>query len=266
MASDNSASQNMDFEAAPLELAEGDARLIVDLEGYEGPLDLMLELARHNKLDLRAISILDLADQYLAFVREAQKLRLELAGDYLVMAAWLTYLKSRLLLPEKVQDDAPATDRLVQDLAERLQKLELIRKMGEVLSERLTRGHESLPRGVAEAIVVERRMAWDVSLHEVVAAYAGIRQERAKAHYHLKARKTLSIPEARAILERLIGKYADWCPLDVLMVAIAPHQADRRSAQASSFAATLELAREGVIRIKQDAAFKPLYLKGEGVQ
>lgn len=265
MASEQQAPDFSDFDA-PVEPAEGEARLIVDVQGYEGPLDLMLELARHNKLDLRAISILDLADQYLAFISEAQRLRLELAGDYLVMAAWLTYLKSRLLLPEKVQDDAPATEKLVQDLAERLQKLELIRKMGEVLSERLAQGQESLPRGAAEAVIVERRNAWDVSLHDLVAAYAERRQATTRAHYHLVARKTLSIPDARAILERLIGKYADWCPLEVLMAAIAPQQADRRSACASSFAATLELAREGHITIRQEAAFKPLYLKAEGVQ
>ena len=250
-----------DFEIAPADDAEGDLRLIVDLAGYEGPLDLMLELARHKKLDLHEISILALADQYLAFIHEARLLRLELAGDYLVMAAWLTYLKSRLLVPERVEDEAPAAQILVQDLAARLQKLDAIRKMGAMLGERYTQGHQSYPRGAAEAIIVERSMAWSLSLHDLVAAYAERRQATTRAHYQLAARKTLSIPDARAILERLIGQHADWCPIEVLMAAIAPQQADKRSAQASSFAAALELAREGRIALRQEGAFAPLYLR-----
>ncbi|KAF0226947.1 MAG: Chromosome segregation and condensation protein [Beijerinckiaceae bacterium] len=234
---------------------------MLDLDGFEGPLDLMLDLARRDKLDLRSISILDLADQYLAFIHAAQKLRLELAGDYLVMAAWLTYLKSRLLLPKKPDSNEPAAEELVQDLAERLKRLEVIRKAGELLGMRLAGSRETFPRGHIEGVVVEHRQAWEVSLHELVAAYAERRTQTVKSHYRIATRRTLSIPEARAILERLIGRAAEWCPLAVLLAAIRPSQAEPRSAKASAFVAALELARDGTLELKQEEAFAPLYLR-----
>jgi segregation and condensation protein A len=253
-----------DFDALAAGLAheaEGADRLVVDLDGFEGPLDLMLDLARREKLDLRGISILAIADQYLTFIREAQQLRLEIAGDYLVMAAWLTYLKSRLLLPKKTEEGAPETEALVQDLADRLARLETVRKAGAHFGELLARNRDTYPRGIGESIVIEHRLAWEVDLTELVAAYAERRIAIARAHYRITGRKTLSIPEARALLERLIGPMAEWCPIEVLLAAIAPGQAEPRSMKASSFVAALELAREGQLELKQDGAFAPLFLR-----
>lgn len=252
-----------EFEFEPVELAESEVaqRLVVDLDGFEGPLDLMLDLARRDKLDLRTISIVAIADQYLAFIREAQRLKLELAGDYLVMAAWLTYLKSRLLLPAKPEDGAPDAEDMAQDLAERLRRLETIRKAGEMFGLMLNASRETFPRGAVETIIIERRNAWDVRLAELVAAYAERRIQQVRAHYQIATRKTLSIPEARDILERLIGAYAEWCPIEVLIAAIRPDEAEPRSACASSFVAALELAREGRVELKQEQAFAPIYLR-----
>jgi len=242
-------------------LGEGEPRLIVDLDGYEGPLDLMLDLARREKLDLRAISILTIADQYLAFIQEAQQLRLELAGDYLVMAAWLTYLKSRLLLPKKTATGEPEADALVEDLALRLQRLEALRKAGDWLAGRLATTRETHARGTIERITIEQRPAWDVSLVDLVLIYAERRIASVKARYTVATRKTMSIPDARTLLMRLIGDAAEWCPIDILLAAIRPVDAEPRSARASSFVAALELAREGAIELRQEAAFAPLYLR-----
>ena len=250
-----------EFDADALEGAE---RLVVDLAGFEGPLDLMLDLARREKLDLKSISILAIAEQYLAFIAKAQALRLEIAGDYLVMAAWLAYLKSRLLLPKKENDTAPEAEALIEDLAARLARLEVIRKAGQLLGERLAENRESYPRGLGETIVIERRQAWEVSLTELVAAYAERRIAQVRARYRIATRRTLSIPEARAILERLIGPLAEWCPLDVLLAAIRPGGEEARSTTASSFVAALELAREGQLELKQQEPFAPLYLRRAG--
>lgn len=252
-----------DFDFEPTEHADRAPaeRLIVDLDGFEGPLDLMLDLARRNKLDLRAIPILDLADQYIAFIHEAQRLRLDIAGDYLVMAAWLTYLKSRQMLPKKPEEDAVPTEELVEDLARRLQRLEAIRKAGAMFGTMLEAGRETFARGAGEAVTIERRSAWEVSLSELVTAYAERRLVTVKSHYRIAARRTLSIPEARAILERLIGSAADWCPIDVLLAAIRPADAEPRSARASAFVAALELAREGRLELRQEEAFAPLFLR-----
>jgi len=250
-----------DFDAFPPEGAE---RLVVDLDGFEGPLDLMLDLARREKLDLKSISILAIAEQYLAFVAKAQALRLEIAGDYLVMAAWLAYLKSRLLLPKKENDAAPDTEAMIEDLAARLARLEMIRKAGQLLGERLAHTRESFPRGLGETIVIERRLAWDVSLTELVATYAERRIAQVRSRYRIATRRTLSIPEARAMLERLIGPMAEWCPLDVLLAAIRPSGEEARSTKASSFVAALELAREGHLELRQQEAFAPLYLRRAG--
>lgn len=250
------------FEIDPESLpGEDEPRLILDLDGFEGPLDLMLDLARREKLDLRSIAILTIADQYLAFIREAQRLRLELAGDYLVMAAWLTYLKSRLLLPKKSALGEPEADELAEDLALRLQRLETLRRAGEWLAARLATTRETAPRGAIEPITVEQRPAWELSLLELVSAYAERRIASIKARYTVATRKTLSIPEARGILMRLVGESGDWCPIDVLLAAIRPAEAEPRSARASSFVAALELAREGALELRQEAAFAPLYLR-----
>ena len=233
----------------------------VDLDGFEGPLDLMLDLARREKLDLRQISILALADQYLAYIHAAQRLRLEVAADYLVMAAWLTYLKSRLLLPRREDDDAPDPALLAQDLTERLQRLERIRALGIGLADRWRQQAETHPRGRGEAIVVEKHAAWALDLRDLLAVYAELRGETIRTLYRIGPRRTVSIAEARALLERLVGANAEWCPLDLLAVSLGRSPAERRSALASSLVAALELAREGQVRLRQEALFAPLYLR-----
>jgi segregation and condensation protein A len=236
-------------------------RLLLDLDGFEGPLDVLLDLARRDKLDLKTISILDLADQYLAFIQAAQHLHLELAGDYLVMAAWLAYLKSRLLLPKRADDLAPEAERLMEDLTERLRRLEAVRRAGANLSKFLGASRESLPRGAGERVIASKRQAWDTHLIDLLGAYAERRQAQSRSLYRIEARKVLSIVDARNLLEKFLGHSPDWRALESVMGAIFPHATHRRSAYASSFVALLELAREGKVALKQDKAFEPLYLR-----
>jgi segregation and condensation protein A len=246
-------------EAAP--------RLMLDLAGYEGPLDLMLDLARREKIDITAISVLALAEQFLTFVAEARALKLEVAADYLVMAAWLAWLKSRLLLPKTTDDPAPAGEELAEDLARRLETLAAFRKMGEALGERWALSGESFPRGQAEATLLAQPPGWQVSLPELLSAYGQWRLGSIKPLYHVIARRTLSIPAARALLERMVGQGAQWLPLSLLLSMLEDgeaQQADPRSATASGFVAALEMAREGAIALKQEAPFAPLYLKATG--
>lgn len=257
------AADDLDFEAAGH--ADERWRLSVRLEGYEGPLDLMLDMARQQKLDLRAISMLALAEQFLAFIHEAQALRLELAGDYLVMAAWLTYLKSRLILPERANEGEPKAAELAEDLAERLRRLDLVRKLSERLGALLAANADSFPRGAVEVPVIERRPAWEVELNELVAAFAERTSARLASHYRIARRTILSIPEARAALERLIGEKAGWLPLEQLVLALARQPDERRSVTASSFAAALELARDGRMSLRQEAPFAPLLVRRAGM-
>jgi segregation and condensation protein A len=256
------------MDAAPLpplpddfEQEEGGTRLMVAFDGFEGPLDVLLDLARREKLDLHALPILQLAEQYLAFISAAQSLRLELAGDYLVMAAWLTYLKSRLLLPAREEENAPPAEELAEKLAEKLRKLEAIRKAGQALGALYDSAGVSFPRGRGEDMVVAQRTAWLVSLHELITAYAARRMAKVETQYRIHIRKTLSIPDARAILERILGHSLDWCPLEVFIPAMVATGAGLRSSYASSLVAALELAREGQLSVRQEGAFTPLYLK-----
>lgn len=251
------------------ETPEDAPRLVLALEGYDGPLDLMLDLARREKLDLSAISMLALAEQYLGFIAQAKALRLEIAADYLVMAAWLTWLKSRLLLPKTEDDPAPEGEELAEALAARLEKLAAFRKLADLLGERLSEHGDAHPRGLREATLAENRPGWAVSLTELVTAYGQWRIGSIKPAYHIVTRKTLSIPQARAALERMVGEAAQWCPLSLLaeFLRTQGEEADTRSSTASGFVAALELAREGRIALKQEAPFAPLYLKakpGEG--
>jgi segregation and condensation protein A len=246
----------------PVENRDEGARLSLSLDGYEGPLDLLLDLARRNKLDLRGISILALADQYLDYIREARRLKLEVAGDYLVMAAWLTLLKSKLMLPKIVaaEEIGEAAD-LAQALADRLSKLERIRKLGAMLASRLEETQRSATRGASEAIIIERRNRWLVHLHDLVAAYADMRQAQQKTQYRIGRRISIPIPEARAYLDEALGEATEWTSLDILLATMQVARRAPRSAKASAFAASLELVRDGRADIRQEAVFAPLYLK-----
>ncbi|MBV8104633.1 MAG: segregation/condensation protein A [Hyphomicrobiales bacterium] len=239
----------------------GDEAFTVDLDGFEGPLDLLLELARRQKVDLARISVLALAEQYLLFIEAARKLRLELAADYLVMAAWLAYLKSRLLLPAPPRAAEPDASELADALARRLRTLETIRKAAELLMDRPRLGRDIFARGVPEAVEAPRRVVYEATLYDILAAYARQAQKHANAAVRLRTRSVWSLAEAREILARLIGRVCDWTAFDdwVLEACVDPKM--RRSARASSFSASLELVREGKIELRQDAMFAPIWIR-----
>lgn len=235
--------------------------LVVDVEGFEGPLDLLLTLARNQKLDLARISILALAEQYLAFVAAARRMRLELAADYLVMAAWLAYLKSRLLVPDDTEDDEPSGEMLAADLAFRLRRLEAMRDVSARLAGRARLGRDVFARGAPEAVVVEKRSEWQVTLYELLSAYAAHRQRSMVTRVSVGRRAVWSLLDARQVLERLIGAVPDWVPIDDLLAAYMATPEDRVTVRASSFSATLELAREGGLDLRQSGPFAPIFVR-----
>jgi segregation and condensation protein A len=247
------------------ELADRDPdepALVIDVEGFEGPLDLLLTLARQQKVDLAKISILALADQYLAFIEEARKLRLELAADYLVMAAWLAYLKSRLLLPpEQHEPDGLSAEDLATALAQRLRRLEAIRYVAEQLLNRPQLGREVFARGLPEPIAEIKKPEWSATLYDLLSAYASQRQKQARAFVRLPKRAVWSLSEAREAVERLIGVSTEWRALDEYLIAYMADPAHASTVRASSFAATLELVREGLLEVNQQKAFAPLYVR-----
>ncbi len=235
--------------------------LVVDVEGFEGPLDLLLMLARQQKVDLAKISILALADQYLAFIEEARRLRLELAADYLVMAAWLAYLKSRLLLPDTTAVEGMTAEELANALALRLKRLELIRDAAQKLFERPQLGREVFARGQPEPIAHIRHPQWTATLYDLLTAYANQRQRNALSHVRFAKRAVWSLAEARTALERLVGGASDWTRIDEYLVAYILEPDQRASVLASSFASALELVREGAAEIHQQEAFAPLFMR-----
>jgi segregation and condensation protein A len=250
------------FDDSASERREDDPALIVDVDGFEGPLDLLLELARRQKVDLQRISILALADQYLAFVEAARRVRLELAADYLVMAAWLAYLKSRLLLPdERKAEDGPSAEEMAGALAERLRQLEAIRRAAQVLLARPQLGRDVFARGRPEEIALVSRPLWEASLHDLLTAYARQREKHALSRVTIQKRFVWSLSEAREALERLMGRMADWAPLDSYLVQYAVEPAMRRSVSASAFASALEMVREGQLELRQDKAFDKLWMR-----
>jgi segregation and condensation protein A len=253
--------EDIQFETELLERASDEPALVIDVEGFEGPLDLLLTLARQQKVDLAKISILALADQYLAFIEEARKLRLELAADYLVMAAWLAYLKSRLLLPEQHEPDGVSAEDMATALAQRLRRLEAIRQVAEQLLGRPQLGREVFARGLPEPIADIKKPEWSATLYDLLSAYAGQRQKQARAFVRLPKRTVWSLAEAREAVERLIGLATDWCALDDYLIAYMVEPSHAATVRASSFAATLELVREGRVEMNQQTAFAPIYLR-----
>lgn len=243
------------------ERATGDPALLIDVAGFEGPLDLLLYLARNQKVDLSRISVLALAEQYLQFVESARRIRIELAADYLVMAAWLAYLKSRLLIPQQVKDDGPSGEEMAAALAFRLKRLEAMRGAAEGLINRNRLGRDVLARGAPEHIPDRQKSAYDASLYDLLTAYATLRQRQSVTQVTIAKRNVWSLTDARELLTRLIGEITDWTALEqhLLRYMITPE--DRVTAMASAFAASLELVREGKIEIRQDGAFQPLYMR-----
>lgn len=253
-------------QVVEIDKADAEPSFLVDVDGFEGPLDLLLELARRQKVDLHKISVLALAEQYLAFVEEARRVRLELAADYLVMAAWLAYLKSRLLLPEPPKGDEPAAADLAAALALRLRRLEAIRKAAEQLVNRPRLGRDMFLRGRPEGVSVVRHSEYQASLYDLLSAYAQQRQIQALSRVTLKRRVVWSLAEARSALERLTGLISEWTVMDEFLIEYCVTPELRRTVRASSFSASLEMVREGRIDIRQDRPFAPLWVRGKQSQ
>jgi segregation and condensation protein A len=238
------------------------AALIVDVGGFEGPLDLLLELARHHKIDLKQISILKLAEQYLSFIERARRLHLELAADYLVMAAWLAYLKSRLLIPAPPGSEETEPEDLAARLAFRLQRLQAMRTASENLMKRSVLGRDVFARGAPEPLIYDTRREHSDNLIDLLKAYAERRQKKMRRQtYTIRKQPTWSIKEARNALERLVGVMNDWGTFDAWLADYMMEPGMRRSVMASSFTASLELAREGVLDLRQEGAFKPIFIR-----
>ncbi|MGH6800581.1 MAG: segregation and condensation protein A [Methylocella sp.] len=241
--------------------ATEEGSFVVDVEGFEGPLDLLLDLARRQKVDLSKISVLALVEQYLEFIAAARRLRLELAADYLVMAAWLAYLKSRLLLPQAAKGEEPEARELAGALQLRLRRLDAIRAAAEALVSRPRLGRDMFLRGLPEPSHAGGAPQWRASLYELLSAYAERRQKQALTRVIVKQRFVWSLAHARGELEKLVGRALDWTVLDTYLMAYCATPEMRRTVWASSLSSSLEMAREGRISIRQDAAFSPLWIK-----
>lgn len=256
MADDNFDSDDLDYAAT------GPESLVVDVDGFEGPLDLLLNLSRSQKVDLRKISILALAEQYLAFVDEARQLRIELAADYLVMAAWLAFLKSRLLLPEDASDDGPSGAELAAHLAFQLERLEAMRRSAARLMGRDQLGRDFFVRGLGEAEEKRRVVRYTASLLDLLQAYARVKTRDNFQPLHLQRAAIYTMEQALERLRGLIGAMVDWSDLvDFLPESWIAEPQKRRSAQASTFAATLELVKSGQVQIRQAEIFAPIQLR-----
>jgi segregation and condensation protein A len=250
------------WEAAEEAVGTEDA-LVVSLDGFEGPLDVLLALARTQKVDLAKISVLALADQYLLFIAEARKLRLELAADYLVMAAWLAYLKSRLLLPrEAVIEGQPSGEELAARLAFRLKRLEAMRNAAASLMTRKRLGRDIFARGMPEGMRTIRVRQYTAAIYDLLRAYADQRRRTAKRVHVVHKRTVWSIKEARQRLEAMIGEWTgEWLALSRYFEQYLSSPDIARTAVASSFGATLEMAREGLVEISQAEPFAPIYVR-----
>jgi len=251
------------FDTPPRDQREAEAEMLnVNVDGFEGPLDLLLMLARTQKVDLRKISVLQLAEQYLAFVSEARALRLELAADYLVMAAWLAWLKSRLLLPPPHDDGGPTGDELAAHLAFQLERLEAMRRVAAQLMGRDQLGRDFFARGMGETVTVRRQTEWTASLADLLRGYARVKTRDEYQPLLVDRSAIFSMDQALERLKALMGVAIEWGQL----VSFLPEgwtldPARRRSAIASSFAAALELAKLGQLEIRQEETFAPIYLR-----
>jgi segregation and condensation protein A len=242
-------------------LADGDA-LIVDLKGYEGPLDVLLTLARNQKVDLTRISILALAEQYLAFIGRARKLKLEVAADYLVMAAWLAYMKSRLLLPAPEEDDEePSGEEMAEALAFRLRRLEAMREASERLMDRPRLGLDVFRRGMPDGLEVVKTPVYEAALFDLLKAYAAQRARATDSSLVIEATELYSMEDAYQRIASMLGATPEWDTLFRFLPAGLSQTSVRRSALAATFAASLELAREGRLQIRQLEPFGPIYLR-----
>lgn len=246
----------------PIEPGHGDV-LRIDVEGFEGPLDLLLMLARSQKLDILKISILDLADQYLDFITQMREMNLELAADYLVMASWLAYLKSRLLLPEDKDEDEPSGEELAAILAFRLQRLEAMRNVSATLMARNRLGRDIFSRGNPEIVVVTKTNEYRDNLYNLLEAYAQRRQRTVQVRMKVKRLPVMQVSAARKNLERILVESHDWIDLDTTLEQLPGANEMRNSAKASNLSASLEMVREGHAQLRQEKTFSPLFIKAK---
>lgn len=239
----------------------GEPSLVVDVQGFEGPLDLLLHLARNQKVDLARISVLALAEQYLRFIAEVREMRLELAADYLVMAAWLAYLKSKLLIPKQPGEDGESGEEMAAVLQFRLKRLEAMRDAASRLVNRNRLGRDVFQRGLPEMVIVEKRNEYSATLYDLLTAYASQRQRQTITNVQIAKRGVWSLKDARSVLERMMGAIKDWTAIDQFLIDYLTGPEDRSTAIASTFAASLEMVRDGTIEVRQHAAFEPLYIR-----
>ena len=244
-------------------LADEPDQLVLELDGYEGPIDLLLALAREQKVDLGKISILALADQYLHFIARQRRLRLEIAADYLVMAAWLAYLKSRLLLLQPPNDDEPSAAELAAVLEHRLRLLAAMQNAGGRLMGRPLLGRDVFPRGMPEGPVVVAVPVYELGLYELLRAYGENRRRAAETVLAIEPSAFHSVEEAITRLSRFLSHLPDWRELTNFLPEELRGELFLRSALAATFAATLELARRGRIELRQDRTFGPIYLRSQ---
>ena len=237
--------------------------LLIDIEGYEGPLDLLLTLARTQKVDLRKISVLALAQQYLAFVEQAKRLRIELAADYLVMAAWLAFLKSRLLLPANPEEGGPSGEELAAHLAFQLERLEAMRRSAARLMARDQLGRDFFARGISEDISVRKRIEYKATVLDLMQTYARLKTKESFAPLHLEDRNhILTIEQALDQMKSLMGHVIDWADLSQFLPdGWSEDPKKRRSATAATFAASLELVKAGFMEIRQTDSFAAIQLR-----
>ena len=241
--------------------AAGEAVLVIDVGGFEGPLDLLLHLARTQRVDLARISVLALAEQYLEFIESARRIRIELAADYLVMAAWLAYLKSRLLIPRRASDAEPSGEDMAATLAHRLKRLEAMRDAAEKIVNRNRLGRDVFQRGAPEHIPDETGSAYTATLYELLDAYANLRQRQAVSEVTIEKRLVWSLTDARERLQEMIGEIGEWTALDRYLLRYLTRPEEMRTAIASTFAASLELVREGRLDLQQEEAFSPILMR-----
>ena len=233
--------------------------LTLNIDGWEGPLDLLLALARNQKVDLREISILELVQEYIQYIANAQSLRLELAADYLVMAAWLTYLKSGLLLPKDPEID-PSPEELALRLQMRLERLNAMRESGARLLARDRIGRDVFMRGAPEGLRVVKDRRWQAEYYDLISAYSRVKMRNAPAIHIVRQRMVMTLEDALARVSMMLGEAIDWMDIRHFLPPGAPPEL-RKSALASSFLATLELARQGKLELQQEDSFAPLRIK-----
>ncbi|HEY7688098.1 MAG TPA: ScpA family protein [Dongiaceae bacterium] len=251
-----------DFEDRPRG-SISDSQFLLDLDGYEGPIDVLLMLARDQKVDLKKISILDLADQYLSFVARARRLRLELAADYLVMAAWLAFLKSKLLLPEpEVGDGEPTGAQMAAALAFQLQRLEAMRGVAAKLMQRPQLGREFFQRGQHDRLPVVQKVVFNVKLFELLRAYGSIATRRQHGLLRILPTELYSMDDALKRLGDMLGQTLEWRTLAAFLPPRFNDGIGGRSAMAAMFAASLEMVRSGRAELRQEKTFGPIFLRG----